>query len=270
MFRASIGQLAEYPRSYDYCVAVELTCPHPNHILGEPVFVNYQYRHDDDVFQPWQPSGRSSVETQIVSSPTKADASAVKQRAATVSRSLPHSSTDWIGLFEVLKDADGRCYGSHLAGTFSDDRRGCLNERLDFGECDGVNCNHTEKLIAWVVVPEGNCGIVTFGGSPIHPGTYRVRYFLSGSQASTGSVMQLQSAYVKCELHVPSEIFIGDALPVSYSLNYQEISGRTSVDWIGLYVIPEAESAASRVVRSLLHFFVSAVCVAYCAVIVIR
>jgi hypothetical protein len=249
MFRASIGQLAEYPRSYDYCVSVELSCPRPNHILGEPVFVHYQYRHDDDVYQPWQPLGPSSVETQIVSSPTKADGSAVKQRAAAMTRSLPHSSTDWMGLFEVFQDEEGRCYDAKLAGTFSDDGRGCLNERLDLGEGNGSDRKYTEKLIAWTVVPEANAGVVTFGGAPVHPGTYRVRYFLSGSQASTGTVLQLQSAFVKCELHVPSEIFIGETLPVRYALNYQETSGRTSVDWVGLYVIPEAENVASRVVR---------------------
>lgn len=124
MFRASIGKLSEFPRSIDFRANVTLKTEHPDHILGEPLIVEFLYAHDDDkaqVVDPFRASGRGG-------------------RPA----SRPHSSMDWIGLFKVKQSDDVSKRGRYAlqqdrpainSGTTSRDGRVSLNEHLDFGVC---------------------------------------------------------------------------------------------------------------------------------------
>lgn len=239
MFRASLGQLSDFPRSFDYLVTVRLRCKQLHHVLGEPLCISYSYRHDDDA-RPVEGGPSPSLAQDSLTDGSVED---VRHPGKTVVRRHPHSSTDWIGLFTVLPDATGALWPESAAGSMSMDARSCLNEHLDFGDCTG-ECAHTEKLLAWCIVPESNRSTVMFEGVPKTPGVYRVRYFLNGSQASTGNTLEITSQFVHCQLTVPSEIQLGSVLPVTYSLSYSTSLARASTDWIGLYVISDEVKGA--------------------------
>lgn len=225
MFRASLGQLSDFPRSVDFLATVRIETRGRAHIIGEPLIVKYSYIHDDDVIDT-----EHSLDSLGFRGP----------------RCQPHSSCDWIGLTVVLPGQDGTLPPSSAAGKHSADGRACLNGNIDFGDCVGEpHCRHTEKLLAWCIVPEPNTGSITFSGSPSIPGPYRVRYFLHGSQVSIGNVVDVVAEFVKCELSIPPEIMLGDVLPVSYKLNYQQDSDRTGSDWVGLFVVPDSAAVSA-------------------------
>ena len=151
MFRASLGKLSEYPRSDDFSAKVSLATP-TTAILGEPMDVKYEFQH-------------------------------------LIDKDREHTPLDWIGVFlvrseEVREAISRRNSAIHSAPSLSWTTAEPSEERLvetniDFG--DGPQ-EAPEVLVGWTLVPQPNKGQVRFEGIPAQPGTYRLRYFVRGSQ----------------------------------------------------------------------------------------
>lgn len=94
--------------------------------------------------------------------------------------------------------------------------------------------------MAWCLTPEGNDDYVIFEGLPDVPGLYRLRYFLHGTQCSIGAVVDINAQYVRCRLTVPRSIVLGEPLVVEYDVMYRHETGRSTVDWMALFVVEES------------------------------